>query len=477
VGGDALKIPVVLPSGKKNPLKILIFTVLAFLLINAVSCGLKVTFPAGQISGGAESSVNSGAQSVFTNGEETEKTAVLAALGELLEKDGEITDLFVFGGIYDGYELSGGEFDIYPTREDDKYHSFAFLKETLDSVYTQSGGEFFLNFPKYGPKAVCDITGVTWFSTHYTPAFKPVPDLSTAKVLSVGEDSALVRIYSEDGVAVDMPLALTKDGYRLDECFYKAYETAKTSQAEDKDKPATAMGLGSASSLTGKCIIINIFISDAVSEWNESDVREVLSRLEKAAVFLEETAAFYGRDTTVEYTGEKNSLYLETNKTLPVDMANFVWIDSLFGDTELRTLESYIKPSAAGYDNYCAVLHINKKGRSYALAADKEYSDYKNYLAEKCVVFHTDDADYPYYDSPGVYAHEILHLFGAEDLYGSFISPDADKKLEHYFPNEIMRFVSDIDQAAVSPYTAFRIGLTDYIDDQFRFLENQRSVS
>jgi hypothetical protein len=259
----------------------------------------------------------------------------------------------------------------------------------------------------------------------------------------------------------------------MDECLFKAVTDVKNASFDRSKNTSTAMGQGSAKALSGSFLIINVFLNDQVSEWDNTDIDDVLTKMNSACAFMERSAAGYGVSLNVISTDKTKSLYLETTEKLPTDINDFVWIDLLFADTVYRTLQGYAENyfNLDSYDNWCVMFHLNKKGRSYAIPCDKANSDWANYNAERCVIFHTDDDTYAYYDSPGVYVHELFHLFGAVDLYTPYITDEDDSMLKIYFSNDIMRIIpTDDELASVSPYTAFKLGWVGYIDEQFLFL-------
>ena len=89
----------------------------------------------------------------------------------------------------------------------------------------------------------------------------------------------------------------------------------------------------------------------------------------------------------------------------------------------------------------------------------QQHYDYNIYSSERAVMYYSTDTDYTYYSVAGTYAHELLHLFGADDLYDNFISPDAAEALEHFYPNAIMSVVgNDMEMFGICPYTAYLIG-------------------
>ena len=69
---------------------------------------------------------------------------------------------------------------------------------------------------------------------------------------------------------------------------------------------------------------------------------------------------------------------------------------------------------------------------------------------------HSEDGETP---SSGI-AHEILHLFGAWDLYENYMQSKAIEELALYlFPNSIMlRISQNINELIIDPVTAWLIG-------------------
>lgn len=403
-----------------------------------------------------------------------EKARFLQTAAHLLRKDGDIAALIIVGGIYKDEAEFKTDVSLRPLSENNPYGEFAVLQTFIDSVYTQKAGEYVLSFPPYGTPTVKNIDGKTWSSTHFAPQAVHMDPNFAPQLVEYDEESALVLVETDAGFRISVPFTYTPGGWRMDACLYRLAAEYKNKTPEALDsRRFLSMNAGSAPKLAGKTLLINIFINDLVSEWDEKAVLSVLEREQSACLFLENTAKSHQIPLEIEITGEKTSLYLETAEKIPTGVNDFIWIDLLFSHTVYTSLEGYIRRSfdTARYDGWCAVLCLNKKGQSFALSCDKEHSDWERYVAERAVIYHTDDESYAYFDSPGVYAHELLHLFGARDLYPPYVDSLKDSLLENYFPNDIMRVIpSDIGLAAVSPYTAFRVGWLGYLEEQFLFL-------
>ncbi|MDD4124839.1 MAG: hypothetical protein PHW77_03840 [Eubacteriales bacterium] len=448
--------------------------ILITLLLLLYSCGGGTSNPSDESTrssgtSGDFSAVSECSEESFENPEQ--RAEFLAEAVRLIMEDAEITSLIILGDIYRNENNINSGTVLYPLSSDNEYYDYSVLEALVGSVYTAEGSRYVLNFPSYGTKTVVNVSGTTWYSTHYTPQYTDYP--LTIEVLYLEEDYGSVSITTKEGLDVTAGFVKTAEGWRMEECLYKSVTDAINSQSSGEGCRSTAMSAGSAASLTGSCLIINVFLSDRVSEWNDADVEKTLLRLDRACVFTEGMANYYGASLDMISTDKTSSLYLETLDKIPTDINEFIWMDLLFSDTVYLSLSGYAEHyfDLENYDNWCVMFHLNKKGRSYAVPCDTANSDWEHYIAERCVVFHTDDDTYAYYDSAGVYAHELFHLYGAVDLYNPFISSADNALLDNYFPNDIMRMIPfDIELASVSPFTAFKLGWMNYLDDQFMFL-------
>jgi hypothetical protein len=116
------------------------------------------------------------------------------------------------------------------------------------------------------------------------------------------------------------------------------------------------------------------------------------------------------------------------------------------------------------------LIHVNKKATSYAL------SYYDNidptYTAERVVCFNHYADGRP--SAAATYAHEILHGFGAGELYFPFDESDRRKKLgRQMFPDDVMQRVDyDISKVTVGAYTAYRVGWLETLADECKVFED-----
>ena len=67
---------------------------------------------------------------------------------------------------------------------------------------------------------------------------------------------------------------------------------------------------GSAKTLTGSTLVVNLFLSDAESQWDSQSRTDAMEMLEEAFAFLTEEAARYGQEIRLTQTDKLASYYL-----------------------------------------------------------------------------------------------------------------------------------------------------------------------
>ena len=238
----------------------------------------------------------------------------------------------------------------------------------------------------------------------------------------------------------------------------------------------TAMHGGTAKTLTGNCLIYNVFVNDAESEWTAKATESVLGMLEEAANFLERRFEESGSDgkLSVRFTDASNSAFLSFDEAAPTDASGMNWLGYAFSKTEHGTPNAYLKQcvkNVSDYDNVCFLFLFNKAGRSFATPYDSQYKDCEDYRYERAQIFFSTDRSFEFFCNPSVLAHELLHLFGAVDLYEPHVDTEDAAKVEELFPTELMRFEpTDIFQAEISSLTAYLIGWTKVLPNEYGFL-------
>lgn len=242
---------------------------------------------------------------------------------------------------------------------------------------------------------------------------------------------------------------------------------------EITDKPRSSYGLGSAKYLEGRNLLYSLFVDTPQSTWNDEEKEVTLLNLNRAALYIEETAQEYGQETELVCDWQENEK-LTGRAAVDFDIADDkdfldrldqeigVWVESLV-DYEAM-MEEYDAEGIA------LLVFVNNPGTSYAIVYDGMDNP------KESVVFFAGEP-------PAVYAHEILHLFGAHDLYqDAEYTKEITDYLQEAYPSEIMRTVTgrkgeifeETIVNTVSPVTAYHLGWIDEIEETGRFPQLKR---
>lgn len=234
-------------------------------------------------------------------------------------------------------------------------------------------------------------------------------------------------------------------------------------------------GQGSAKSLTGLVYPLIVFLSEVGYPWTSLQKQNILrlrgeaehwicdqSRIYNSHLAFHRGGIFgYEKDIVVDYipnaTGTKNE-YID-------------WVAYLLqkiGWDPLNLNSKLLKESGATHLH--VEIYANEIGRSYAIAFCQG-SDRQKYFMEGTILYRQDQNGSELISA--YIAHEILHLYGAWDLYHNFdVTKDQAMHALRLFPNDIMaRTDTSIDKLSISPLTAWRIGWTEFKEDWYDYFD------
>lgn len=258
-------------------------------------------------------------------------------------------------------------------------------------------------------------------------------------------------------------------------CGFQATSLPITSVTKKDEIPFTITPTGSAGYLNGSTVLVSLFIEDPKSAWTEEDQRLVMSKMDIANDFLVEEGLTYDKTVHLIY-----DIYEHPDLAYQVTYSDVIRDDDRSSLQLLDYITDYINtqiPSQAimeqyGVDSIGYMCFLNKSGVSYTFPYYEDDSDI--YYYETCFIFLKCDGDY---EPPAVYAHEMLHLFGARDLYATNETDGITKPfvqyIEQQYPNEIMLTTYDENQNNVQDHvsndltdiTAYFIGWLDTIPE------------
>ena len=241
-------------------------------------------------------------------------------------------------------------------------------------------------------------------------------------------------------------------------------EPSATPEPGELGNPRSSYKLGSAKNLEGKNLIYSLFVDTPDAKWTDRDKKKALKNLEIAKEYIETEAKSYHKKVDLVVDFEENedltgsarinfSLKDGEDYEEALDEEIAAWLDEQI-DYEALTKEYKAKGIAT-------IVFVNHKGSTYAICYDGVDNP-----QESLVMFAG--------EVPAVYAHEILHLFGAHDLYeDAEYTEEVCEYVKKAYPGEIMYTVKDENgrlnnseiQNELSPITAYHLGWVNYIEE------------
>ncbi len=241
--------------------------------------------------------------------------------------------------------------------------------------------------------------------------------------------------------------------------------------------------VGSAKKLQGSLYLLEVWLTRPGTVWDYDEMSDMQGKINSAVDWLTYTAASYGKPLSVKvgsYAGDGH-------KGIPISGLPASYAEATnSGNLLVRALNIIGYPGIMECysqlhndmhcDNVAVLVLINNNGWSCANQYSTAHTmyGYESYFLENAFIFLTVDGVPA---SAQSIAHELLHLFGAWDMYQPQASPAADSWAHEHFPNEIMLTVSKpLSEHTISPLTAWLTGLSTSYQDwymYFRRVANQ----
>jgi len=243
----------------------------------------------------------------------------------------------------------------------------------------------------------------------------------------------------------------------LDKYFDKYYE------ADDilyvKPKNIYVYDVGSSKKLLGDCLLFTVYVSDQESFFTENEKISTVKMLDKSIEYINSQAVLHNQQINIIYNKDDLNIDYYYDGIISTDMRDFEWsyevIDGIINSAK-EIIEKY------NADNYGFVFHVNKDGKTFSVQCNL-YTEM--YAPVENAIIYTKDTDSP--TNAFVYAHELLHLFGALDLYYPEENDDRFTYANQIFPDDIMiRYFYDeyLNEALIGEITSYMIGWSDYIN-------------
>lgn len=236
---------------------------------------------------------------------------------------------------------------------------------------------------------------------------------------------------------------------------------------------------GSAALLDSPTILYSVYLNEqGGAVWTEQAIAQTRQSLTVAVDWLGEQAALWDAQEFALYCDDSLMTTLTVNHRFNGGDEGDDFHTQL--DDLCLQLDTADLHEAYGTDHIAFLFFLPVAGASYTLPHYAE--DGMWYTYEYSLLYAEDIYSDPgTAESPAVYAHEILHLFGAPDLYEDssdyYVTDELVDYVATMWPDAIMydtyNTAGDIDYACIDkeicPLTAFRLGLCDRFEGLERF--------
>ena len=237
---------------------------------------------------------------------------------------------------------------------------------------------------------------------------------------------------------------------------------------------------GSAALLTDATVLVNVFLNDAAHghTWDAESRAAAVQRTQLAVDWITEQAAGYeaavnlicdrsadGSDSTLT----RSYLVQSAMQGGENSEESSAFLDEM--DTLCASLAADSRLAAYGARHIAFLFFLPISGTSFTMAHYADDGD--SFYYEYSCLYKTDAYTDGEAESPATYAHEILHLFGAADLYvgsrDTFVTQPLAQYVLNTWPDAIMYYTYNSDngisyehiEKTLCPLTAYRLGLVD----------------
>jgi len=226
--------------------------------------------------------------------------------------------------------------------------------------------------------------------------------------------------------------------------------------------------LGTCRNLSGNVSVILFFMDDFESGWTADEITNFTNNEVKPGLaFLEKEAKSYGVELDLSIKQSYSSVFYDDEVILSIKETGLATIDVLSQAAHglnYSSDEEMIADFKSQYGTEIVCFTIfNKNGTAYAINPTRGET---MQIEEHCIIFAYDlnsNRNDPIGSQSSIIAHEMLHLFGAEDFYATTNRKNLAKK---YYPADIMLGANYyIITNNIGNATAFYIGWTDEVPD------------
>jgi len=235
---------------------------------------------------------------------------------------------------------------------------------------------------------------------------------------------------------------------------------------------------GSAGNCLGKSLLVNCFITEVGSNWSDQEKEIILEKEKEGIEWLINQAIIWGKPELsfkiINFTKEHDILLASIPKINWINVGTTKYVLHAAGYEDIFPLYDSLKKKY-DVDNVLFLFFSTTEGRSFAQPVTKKIVNFdrENYI-EGAIVYKT------YRDNEkvlrnGTIIHEILHLYGAWDLYNPKKEWQIDNTIYAHYARSIMLNgrKNDLSNVIIDPLTAWRIGWSKNYFDWFEIFRKK----
>ena len=364
---------------------------------------------------------------------------------ELVERDRTATEIFVCSSLCN----KGASQAVSHPVTSGEYSDYSAIKKLLRDTYTDDG-DFWLSMPYFGEPPVSDKNGKTYVFYHPQNGYDDFINPDSVEVAETYTDlHREIKGVTTSGKQVVLDVVLSNGAWRLEQGIYRVNPKTEESVSE---KEAPLSNYGSFAEFKGDILVIELYLSDVESTFNENEEAEFHSRISNAFDYISAQSKEYGNEVNITY----ESAYFHHGGVMGVRGLDF---DIVFAETGFGTLNKFAGENfdLTAYDNYVFAVCLNKDAEvSYNCFDGSDETEI--YFGERFLV--------------GTQSKEseicvaALSLLGAYGYDNGRCASYTESLYRVYFPNDIM-VSRDIKSSDMSPVTAYFCGITAKIDSDF----------
>lgn len=244
------------------------------------------------------------------------------------------------------------------------------------------------------------------------------------------------------------------------------------------DTSESSRHVGSAKVLSGRIFVLSVFVAPTSDPWKPVDVERQKQKVFEAERWLKMQAMRYGKHVEFENSafGSDGSF---CDNEIPDDWeakGSSLYPGKVLLKMGFRSHEAFLEwvRTHMGCTQCLVVVFSNTYGRSFATPVSKELYRFnpRLFCLDSCIVYRAYQPECQE-SSAATVAHEMLHLFGAWDLYEL---DEKDKtranKTALMFPKSIMNCKGQtVWDMQIDEITAWLVGLKEEGKDWYRWFE------